>query len=454
MEGEQHVRKQVTKLDKGLNLNVFEVVFNWRQVNGLKHDDYTRYRRFCARRLKRLRQKVQLVNKWEKKTYTQLELEPEHMKTAECLMIPLLLIERCWASANELQPVDEKDGRKEHHEKRRIRKAGKFCKMFISLSKGCNRRTQREITAYTSYIEGIMAFEDGKFTEAYNSYNKAMALIDFISKDMSEESKVIFRDITDDANAKMRLCKDEGAEEKELDVEKWMNVDGEAQLFSIPDDTMKETMKTYRESRNKSVEDRLHLIQKAVVYCNKMMSNKAIPNRMAYKELLDYAQDEKYKLGVEESVMEISAMERHLGALSLADKPEDANGKIDGVLMGYSKLIFMEKKRTNAKAWRLDAWDVYKTYYKCLSLYNQKKYKESYTHLRNLLDRIDDLLPMVEACERSRLEHTSETAHRLRVEILKYLWNEKTGDKPVMADACTAYLAYPAMEKKGWFSWW
>ena len=108
----QHKKSQLIKLDKGINLNLFETIFNWRQINGLKHDDYTRYRRFCTRRLKRLRQKVQLINKWEKSkdrkmTFKQLKLIPEQMKTNECLMIPLLLIERCWAYASELQPVDQ-----------------------------------------------------------------------------------------------------------------------------------------------------------------------------------------------------------------------------------------------------------------------------------------------------------------------------------------------------------
>ncbi|EMD45484.1 signal recognition particle 68 kDa protein, putative, partial [Entamoeba histolytica KU27] len=97
-------KKLTTKLDKGLNLCLFETIFNWRQVNGLKHDDYTRYRRFCSRRIKRIRQKVQLINKWEKKQFKQLKLVAEHMKTSECLMIPLLKVERCWAYANELQP--------------------------------------------------------------------------------------------------------------------------------------------------------------------------------------------------------------------------------------------------------------------------------------------------------------------------------------------------------------
>ncbi|GAB1223141.1 hypothetical protein ENUP19_0327G0046 [Entamoeba nuttalli] len=451
-------KKLTTKLDKGLNLCLFETIFNWRQVNGLKHDDYTRYRRFCSRRIKRIRQKVQLINKWEKKQFKQLKLVAEHMKTSECLMIPLLKVERCWAYANELQPVDETEARKGHHQKRRLHKMKKYCEEFIGLMKGCNKRTQREITAYNLYMKGMVAFEDHQYEDALKYYFKSITIIGYIDAEMSEESKIIFRDIVDDANAKIRVCKSEGTEIKEeeelKEIEKWKVVDGEAQLFSIPDDLMRDVMKKYRDSKNKGIVERMNIIQKAVSHCNKMISNKKIANRMMYKELLDYAREEKYKLSVAEIIENINELEKHLGQFSLGSEHIDSNGKLDIVMAEYSKLIYMEKKKPNPKTWQVSSWQCYQNYYHCLSLFNQNKLKESYTQLRELIDTIDELTPSVEASERKRLETTLTCTHQLVVELLKNLWKEKTGDKALMIDACSQYLEYPSLEKKGWFSWW
>ena len=465
MTEQQYKKSQIIKLDKGINLNIFDTIFTWRQVNGLKHDDYTRYRRFCTRRLKRLRQKVQLINKWEKNTkekkmvFTKLKLIPEQIKTNECLMIPMLLIERCWAYANELQPVDETEAIKGHHQKRRIHKIRVFTRQIMTIIKVCNKRTQREINAYVSYMNGMADFEDGKFKEALDNYTKANELIGFISENLSEDGKIIYRDIIDDINAKLRVCKDEGAEEEDQSeaLEKWRNIDGEAQLYTIPDDTMKETMKQYREGKKKTIEERKALIQKAVTHCNRMISNKKIENRMMYKELLDYAREEKYKLSVEEQIEGIKENEKHLGQFALVENHIDSNGKIENVLGQYSRLIMNEKKKANMSETTMECWNCYRKYYIALNLFNQMKYRESYTHLRKLLETIDELLSSVDANERERLEFTNACVHKLCVEILKNLWSEKSGDKPIMMDAAASYLEFPTIEvqqkKGGWLNW-
>ena len=37
-------QRTAPKLDRGLNLALFETVQGWRQTNGVRYDDYTRYR--------------------------------------------------------------------------------------------------------------------------------------------------------------------------------------------------------------------------------------------------------------------------------------------------------------------------------------------------------------------------------------------------------------------------
>ena len=43
-----------------LTLNVLEMVKTAQQQNGLRHDDYHRYRQYCSRRLRRVRKSVGL----------------------------------------------------------------------------------------------------------------------------------------------------------------------------------------------------------------------------------------------------------------------------------------------------------------------------------------------------------------------------------------------------------
>ncbi|ELP92166.1 hypothetical protein EIN_381330 [Entamoeba invadens IP1] len=460
-------KRSTVKLDKGLNLNVFETINSWRQINGLKHDDYTRYRRFCTRRLKRLRQKVGLVSHWKKTTSTttpkvfkmvfnRIHMIPEYMKTGECLMIPLLNLERCWAYANDLTPADETEGRKGHHQLRRIHKMRKYCDELLALVKGCNKRTQREVQCYVSYIRGTVAFECKKYEQAVTELLAAVGIVGFITKDMSEEAKFIFRDILDDCNAKVRVCKEESPESENatVEIEKWRVVEGEAQVFNIPDDTMRDAMKTYRESKSKPVNVRMDIIQKVVVYCNKIISNRKIENRMLYKDLLDFAFEEKYQLTVEEILIEINTIENLLGKFSLVEGAKEGDGKIETLIALYNKLAVMEKKRQKKKEWRLLAWSIYKDYYHSVALFNQKKLKESFTNLKKMTEKLEEATPLVEGEERKRIDLVDKAIHVLSVQILMELWKEKSGSKPVVVDVCADTLTYPSLEKKGWFNWW
>ncbi|KAL7712233.1 Signal recognition particle subunit SRP68 [Entamoeba marina] len=455
----KHFEKKKIKLDKGINLKVFDTIFQWRQTNGLKHDDFTRYRRFCTRRLKRLRQKVHLQNNWEKKKYQHLVLTPEMMKTAECVTIPLLLVERCWASANELAPVDDDDTRKKHHQRRRLKKSLIYITNLFNLAKTCNKRTQRELVAYMAYMKGMIAFNKENYQVAIEEYLTALQIIDAISKEFSEDAKIVYRDFIDDANAKVRYCKNEGSEDPVINIDKWLSVEGEAQLFCIPDDQMREVMKYYRESLNKSVNERRALIQRAVVHCNKKIADKKCQDRMLYKELLDYARDQKAALDVEEALLEINELEKELGEYSLNQESNKVtsntkHSRTDVVMLQYSKLIFMENKKLQPKQWLLNSWKAYKMYYHALSLFNNNKNKDAYAILRQLNDTIDDLLPSVDMTERPRLEYATNIIHKLAVEILKRLWLNKAGENGAMNNTCIDLVQYPSLEKKSWFSWW
>lgn len=451
------------KLDKGINLSLYQTIYNWRQLNGLKHEDYTRYRRFCTRRLKRIREKVNLQQKWEKKQFKQIKLKPEQIKTNEHLMIPLLLIERCWSYSNELEPIDETEMIKKHHQKRRIHKMKIFCEQFEFLMKNANKRSQREILSYCCYMKGMIYFEDKKYEESMKEYMKSKKIIEFITEEMSEENKIIFKDINDDIQSKIRVIQEEiennkiNEKEKEVEEEimKWKNIDGEAQMYLIPDEYMRDKMKIYREGKKKSLKERREIIQECVIHCNKMMQNKKLTNRMLYKELLDYVRNEKYKLSVEELINEIVECEKHLGEFSLNNEVIDNSGKYEIVVQWYNKLISMEKKKLgNDDSVQLQCWLLYKMYYQCLILLNNNKSKECYTELINLLDKINEISELIDSNEKERMDMMENCIHKVNVKILNALWIEKSGEKPIMMDACSQYLNYPTFEAKaGWFSW-
>ncbi|KAF4748752.1 signal recognition particle subunit srp68 [Perkinsus olseni] len=84
------------------SLNILVKVKTMQQQNGLRHQDYHRYRQYCSRRLHRIRKATKLTNGRERFKKCAI---PDDFSLDKVLEIPLVSAERAWAYSAELLGV-------------------------------------------------------------------------------------------------------------------------------------------------------------------------------------------------------------------------------------------------------------------------------------------------------------------------------------------------------------
>ncbi|KAJ1959178.1 signal recognition particle subunit srp68 [Dispira parvispora] len=147
-------------------ISILRWVHEQRNANGLRQQDYPRYRKFCSSQLQKLRKSCQLTHKskgpYKRKTITQ-DLVRED---AQSVLIPLVEAERAWAYAQELRVQSASTGepRQRYHQVRRLRKAIQLGLELFGLTvvdeenvllTGSDQRLDLESLAYVLNLGGL-----------------------------------------------------------------------------------------------------------------------------------------------------------------------------------------------------------------------------------------------------------------------------------------------------------
>jgi signal recognition particle subunit SRP68 len=143
------------------NIKILPLTHQLHQKHGLRHNDYQRYRQYCARRIARVRKATKMVQ-GERKKFTKKEVTLDTLKEEKHLQIPLMTVERAWAYAMQLKFEMNTEPRKKYHMINRLRKADKECRKLEDIvmnSEQCNARTKLEAQAYRAWISGTLFFE-------------------------------------------------------------------------------------------------------------------------------------------------------------------------------------------------------------------------------------------------------------------------------------------------------
>ncbi|EEA07853.1 uncharacterized protein CMU_029270 [Cryptosporidium muris RN66] len=177
MEIEDTIHGDVN-IDNNLNNITYEVVpfdlplliivKTLRKQNGLRHKDYSRYRRYCTRRLHHLRSCLRMTcgrNKFQSRP-----IEIDDVKNPRHLLILISLIERNWSYSNEISngisneiSTSHKDRnnlssneiRSRYHIIRRLRKSCKYSDLLLKVSEEkCTARSIVEVQAYRNNLMG------------------------------------------------------------------------------------------------------------------------------------------------------------------------------------------------------------------------------------------------------------------------------------------------------------
>merc|ERR1719193_2944856 len=136
--------------------------------NGMRHNDYLRYRHSCSKRLRKLY--VFLKYKNSKKPQKKVHL-PSDFSDMRWLQIPLVSAERAWSYGMQLKADNAIaatfSSKARRQSIRRFVKAAKWATVLESLSEAhAGRRTQLEAEAYAAFITAFLLVEREKWAEA------------------------------------------------------------------------------------------------------------------------------------------------------------------------------------------------------------------------------------------------------------------------------------------------
>jgi len=148
-----------------LNLEIFKLIKRSQMRNGLKDGQYIRYRQYCTRRAHRIRTLLKItqcsggrVNRYRRKAIVAAQCTtPDH------LSLPVVLAERAWAYAMELQGEQASEGFKASrrvHIIRRLGKAAAHARELVELSHAAaGPATQVQAQAYCDWLAGCHKLE-------------------------------------------------------------------------------------------------------------------------------------------------------------------------------------------------------------------------------------------------------------------------------------------------------
>eukprot|EP00494_Astrolonche_serrata_P032814 UN33083 len=145
--------------------------------NGLRTKEYFRYRKFCGRKVARVRRGAKLLKKREKR---------EDVKAH--ILINLLLSERAWSFSEELLALPPRDSanaqsketqaaRNLVHAKKKLKKAVKWADVLLNQVKGVSDPiTIMDTEGYNHWMKGELYRLQEKWQNSYEHYSKSQSI--------------------------------------------------------------------------------------------------------------------------------------------------------------------------------------------------------------------------------------------------------------------------------------
>ncbi|GLT73409.1 hypothetical protein SLA2020_452700 [Shorea laevis] len=189
------------------SINVLQLLKSAQMQHGLRHGDYTRYRRYCTARLRRLCKSLKFTHGRGK--YTRRAITESTVTEVRFLHLVLYTAERAWSHAMEKRQLpDGPNARQRIYLIGRMRKAVKWAMQFSQLCaiKG-DSRTSLEAEAYASYMKGNLLFEqDQNWDTALLNFKSARAVYEELGKYGDLENQVLCRQRVEELEPSIRYC--------------------------------------------------------------------------------------------------------------------------------------------------------------------------------------------------------------------------------------------------------
>ncbi|XP_050121221.1 uncharacterized protein LOC126598887 isoform X1 [Malus sylvestris] len=189
------------------SINVLQLLKSAQMQHGLRHGDYTRYRRYCTARLRRLYKSLKFTHGRGK--YNRRAITESTVTEVRYLHMVLYTAERAWSHAMEKRQVlDGPNARQRIYLIGRLRKAVKWATLFAQLCavKG-DSRTSLEAEAYASFMKGSLLFEqDQNWDTALMNFKSARAVYEELAKYGDLENQVLCRERVEELEPSIRYC--------------------------------------------------------------------------------------------------------------------------------------------------------------------------------------------------------------------------------------------------------
>ncbi|KAM0879607.1 hypothetical protein ACQ4PT_034127 [Festuca glaucescens] len=187
------------------SINVLELTREAQMQHGLRHGDYTRYRRYCTARLRRLYKSLKFLHGRGK--YTKRNITESTVKDVRFLHVVFYMAERAWSHAMEKKTAGP-NAKQRIYMLGRFRKAVKWATLFSQLCsiKG-DSRTSLEAEAYASYMKGTLLFEQEKNIEAaMMNFKNTRTVYEELGKYDSIENQLLCRQRIEEVEPMIGFC--------------------------------------------------------------------------------------------------------------------------------------------------------------------------------------------------------------------------------------------------------
>ncbi|KAI9592666.1 hypothetical protein BDF19DRAFT_425071 [Syncephalis fuscata] len=189
--------------------DILSFVHEARNTYGLRHEDYQRYRQYCARKLQRLRKALSFVQTKGRKFHKRV-VEENVLTDVRFLELALVDCERAWATAMELKVYARDEPRKQYHMIRRLRKATGLAQQFVALcnvdSGRVDVRTALDAKAYAAWIEGILHVEQRAWQSGLNQLTVASVIYERMAQTGTAYQENLCQAMMDQIEPNIRLC--------------------------------------------------------------------------------------------------------------------------------------------------------------------------------------------------------------------------------------------------------
>ncbi|KAI5074701.1 hypothetical protein GOP47_0010662 [Adiantum capillus-veneris] len=211
--GEINVTTAVSPMDVELketkfSFNVLQLIKTAQNEHGVRHHDYTRYRRYCTARLRRLYKSLKFTHGRGK--YVRRQIVVANVTDTRFLHILLYSAERAWSYAMAIkQTTNGPNSRQRFHLVGRLSKAVKWADAFShACAEKADPKTSLEATAYVAYMKGSYLVErEQHWDTALRNFESARVIYEELGKYGSVENQVLCRQrVEDEIDPNIRYC--------------------------------------------------------------------------------------------------------------------------------------------------------------------------------------------------------------------------------------------------------